>query len=130
MWTRVTDQVCRRMQEHLSALGGWDYWAALSTPLSRKRRPRIGFLYEQWLRIKEDGVRQIRSQILEPTSGQAQALASYEAMLESMRAVVRTAKRGDGAAYRDAYVEMVPAIAETRDAFEREGAPNICNFPI
>jgi hypothetical protein len=118
------------MQKRLSALGGWDYWAALGTPLTRNRLSRIAFLNRQWLRIKEEGLREIRSQVREPTSGQADALTSYEEMLDKMRVAVTIAKRGNRYAYVKAYQKMVRAITATRDAFTREGAANICNFPI
>jgi hypothetical protein len=118
------------MQNRVSALGGWNYWAAVNRPLSRKRLPRVAFLYDQWRRVKEQGLRQIRSEIPEPTSGQAEALASYEEMLEKMRAAVRAGERDDYEAYRKAYLQMILAIDDTRKAFTREGAPNICNFPI
>jgi hypothetical protein len=118
------------MQNRLSALGGWDYWAALGTPLARERLSRSGFLYSKWLRIKEQGLQEIQSQVIEPTSGQSDALASYEEMLEKMRAAVRMAERGNRQAYAKAYLQMVRAITATRGAFTREGAANICNFPI
>ena len=118
------------MQNDVSALGGWDYWDAVNKPPSRKRLSRLAFLYDQWRKIKEQGLTQIRSEIPEPTSGQAAALASYEEMLEAMRAAVQMGERRDYGAYKKAYLQMLLAIDETRKAFTREGAPNICNFPI
>jgi hypothetical protein len=130
LWSRVANEACARMQQRISALGGFDYWAAINTPLARKRLPRIACLYGQWLRIKEEGLREIQSQVLEPTAGQADALASYEEMLNKMGAAVRMAERGNRRAYVRAYLQMLHAIDVTREAFAREGAANICNFPI
>jgi hypothetical protein len=118
------------MQNGVSALGGEQHWDAVNKPPARKRLARLAFLYDQWRMVKEQGLRQIRSEIPEPTSGQAAALASYEEMLGTMRAAVRMGERGDYKAYKKAYLQMVLAIEDTRETFAREGAPNICNFPI
>jgi hypothetical protein len=129
-WARVTNEACTTMQNRLSALGGWDYWAALGHPPAQRRLSRSGLLYGQWLEVKEQGLREIRSRLPEPTSGQEEALASYEEMLERMRDAVQVAELGKLKAYKAAYLQMVVSIQATREAFEKEGAPNICNFPI
>ena len=118
------------MQKRLSALGGFDYWSALATALARNRLSRIAFLYDQWLGVKEYGLAELRSEVFEPSGSQAEALSSYETMLEKMRAVARTAERGNFKAYKRAYLNMIVSITATRDVFKREGAPNICNYPI
>jgi hypothetical protein len=118
------------MQNRVSALGGEHYWDAVNKPFSRKRLSRIAFLYDQWRGVKEQGLKQIRSEIPDPNSGQAEALASYQEMPEKMRAAVRLGERGDYEAHKKAYLQMLFAIENTREAFARVGAPNICNFPI
>jgi hypothetical protein len=126
LWAQAATRSCERMQWRIG-LHGWDYWK----PLNVNRPGRgTGLLRREELVIHEDGLREIRSQVRSPNRGQAHALALYARMLTAIRAVIRTAVRGEAQDYYEADVRMRRLIQLTRAAFAREGAGRICDFAI
>ena len=127
VWAQVATHACERMDYRMSSYGP-AYWK----PLIRvDRMGRVtARLRRTWLIIHEEGLRWIRSRIVAPTRGQTDALGRYKHMLSTIRGVIREATAGDKQRFLKANIRMVRSIVDTRRAFFREGAGNICGFAI
>lgn len=114
------------MQNRIS-LHDWRFWEPLGVYPPRDLS-RVAYLRRVLLKIHRDGLAEIQAQAGAPR--EAQAVATYRHMLDTIAAVARAAEIGERKAYDEADVRMVRSIAATRNAFERAGASYICSIAI
>lgn len=126
-WGEAATQACWTIQNRISAYG-WDHWE----PLNEADQPlaRVAARRRQIVEFQEDALRLLRSRGPAPPGAPTEALRRFERTLAATRDVIRTAERGDTAAYVQADLRMRHSILATRAAFERAGAENVCNFAI